>query len=319
MKRALQLFTLILFIGLAAFVSPKLQAQVYNYDPHVDEDLLGELERPRKLQFGMRMGAMIAGGAPTAFYSGQGGFDLGDGSANLYSIDERLNLGGANSYTRAQVLELLNVTDFYIPADGYPTPASYDPAVLMGVRVMQRFNLGNALIFDADFIRLRSRAAWQLVTNLLPDQGQGSEDRRDFGIFGEEERLQLHLGYRTASPIDKSMSYVLGLGVNMVSTRITDHYVVIEGQGRSEEFDLITTFNPNGQTGPATGSLTGTSFGAYGRIGLEAYVPNGSGVELTYRLGYDTIVLGREKFRALTHVVALTWLMPPPKISSLQM
>ena len=315
MKRALQLFSLILFAALTAHMLPSLHAQVHNYDPYTDDDLKDPLERAKKLQFGVRMGAMIAGGGPTAFYDGRGGFELGDGSANLYSIEERLNLGGANSTTRSEVLNLLNVTDFYIPADGYPTPDSYDPAVLMGVRVLQRFNLANSIVLDVDFIRLRSRAAWQLVTNLLPDQGQGTEDRRDFGIFGEEERLQFHLGYRTASPIDKSASYVLGLGVNMVSTRITDHYVEIEDR----TFDLITTFTQNGQTGPATGSLTGTSFGAYGRIGLEAYVPNGSGVELTYRIGYDAIVLGQETFRAFNHVLALTWLMPPPKISSLQM
>jgi hypothetical protein len=286
-------------------------AQVYNYDPYTNQDLEGEFERPRKLQFGMRLGAALGGAASTAFYNGQCGnkedndgepCDIGDGSANLYSIEDRLNLGGANSLTRSSVLDLLNVTD---------------PAVLMGVRVLQRFNLGNSIVFDADFVRLRSRAAWQLVTNLLPDQGQGTEDRRDFGIFGEEERFMVHLGYRTASPIDKSASYVLGLGVNMVSTRITDHYVVIEGGGRTEEFALITSYNA-GQTGPATGALTGTGFGAYIRVGAEAYVPNGSGVELTYRLGYDAIKLGRETFRTLDHSLVLTWLMPPPKISSLK-
>jgi hypothetical protein len=317
MKRSLKFLSVFMFVGITAVTTEQTMAQVYNYDPYTDKDLEGEFERPRKLQFGMRLGAVLGGAASTAFYNGLGTYELGDGSANLYSIEDRLNLGGANSPTRSSVLDLLNVTDFYIPADGYPTAARYDPVVLMGVRVLQRFNLENSIVFDADFVRLRSRAAWQLVTNLLPDQGQGTEDRRDFGIFGEEERFMVHLGYRTASPIDKSASYVIGLGVNMVSTRITDHYVVIEGGGRTEEFALITSYNA-GQTGPATGALTGTGFGAYIRVGAEAYVPNGSGVELTYRLGYDAIKLGRETFRTLDHALVLTWLMPPPKISSLK-
>ena len=67
MKRALQLFSLILFAALTAHMLPSLHAQVHNYDPYTDDDLKDPLERAKKLQFGVRMGAMIAGGGPTAF------------------------------------------------------------------------------------------------------------------------------------------------------------------------------------------------------------------------------------------------------------
>jgi hypothetical protein len=39
----------------------------------------------------------------------------------------------------------------------------------------------------------------------------------------------------------------------------------------------------------------------------------GAGLELSYRLGYDGIVLGTSDFRVFNHAIQLTWLFPPPQ------
>ena len=74
---------------------------------------------------------------------------------------------------------------------------------------------------------------------MLPDQGQGSTDLRDFGIFASEDRMQALLGYRTASPIDRSASWIFELGGTMTATRIRDHYIEVA----QNTYDLIVPRN----------------------------------------------------------------------------
>ena len=68
-----------------------LSAQVFNYEPYDDSDLLGDFERPKKLHFGMNINVVKAGGASSVFYNGTGLSDLGDVFRELISIPERLD------------------------------------------------------------------------------------------------------------------------------------------------------------------------------------------------------------------------------------
>ena len=52
------------------------------------------------------------------------------------------------------------------------------------------------------------------------------------------------------------------------------------------------------------------------RLGAEAYMDAGAGLELSYRLGYDGVVLGTSDFRVFNHGLQLTWLSPPPQVAA---
>jgi len=292
------------------------EAQVYNYDPH-EYDEVDEFERPRQLHFGMNINLGKAGGKPSVFYNGTGLSELGDVFRELISIPERLDwnsvAGGTANSARNQIAQSLGVANAGgMSVASYPVDQRYDVGFGFGLRVMQRFNLENALVLDVDIWRLKSRGAWQLNTGELPDQGQGSTDLRDFGIFASEDRMAMSLGYRSASPIDRSASWIFELGGTMMATRIRDHYIEVAGR----TYDLIVP--RGGQVfGPGTPDLTwGIGYGGYLKLGAEAYLDAGAGLELAYKLAYDGVVIGLSDFRVVNHTLQLTWLFPPPQVAS---
>jgi hypothetical protein len=303
----------VLLIGTTAGVS----GQVFNYEPYDDSDLLGDFERPKQLHFGMNINIGKAGGQPSAFYNGTGTSELGDVFRELISIPERLDwnsvAGGTGNSVRNQIAQTLGIANAGgMSVATYPVDQRYDVGFGFGLRVMQRFSLENSVVLDIDIWRLKSRGAWQLNTGELPDQGQGTTDLRDFGIFAAEDRMALALGYRTASPIDRSMSWIFELGGNMTAARIREHYIEVAGN----TYDLIVP--RGGQVfGQGTPDLTwGVGYGGYVRLGAEAYMDAGAGLELSYRLGYDGVSLGMADYRVFNHTLQLTWLFPPPQVSS---
>ena len=84
-------------------------AQVFNYDPYDDSDLLGDFERPKKLHFGMNINVVKAGGASSVFYNGTGSETLGDVFRELISIPERLDwnsvAGGSGNTARNRIAQ----------------------------------------------------------------------------------------------------------------------------------------------------------------------------------------------------------------------
>ncbi|MCH1575482.1 MAG: hypothetical protein L7S67_04350 [Flavobacteriales bacterium] len=304
--------------GFAMLCLPFLaEGQVSNYEPYDDSDLLEEFERPKKLHFGMNINMGKAGGKSSVFYNGAGMGDLDDVFREVISIPERLDwnsvAGGSGNTVRNQIAQSLGVANAgAMSVATYPIDQRYDVGFGFGLRVMQRFNLENSLVLDVDIWRLKSRGAWQLDTGELPDQGQGSTDLREFGIFASEERTVISLGYRSASPIDRSMSWIFELGGNLTASRIREHYIEVSGN----TYDLIVPIG--GQvSGPSPQDLTwGIGYGGYVRLGAEAYMDAGAGLELSYRLGYDSVVLGTSDFRVLNHGLQLTWLFPPPQVAA---
>ncbi len=293
------------------------QGQVFNYEPYDDSDLLGDFERPKQLHFGMNINIGKAGGASSVFYNGTGMHELGDVFREMLSIPERLDWnsvsGGTANTVRNQIAQSLGIANAGgMSVATYPIDQRYDVGFGFGLRVMQRFNLENAVVLDVDIWRLKSRGAWQLDTGELPDQGQGSTDLRDFGIFGSEDRMAMGLGYRTASPIDRSASWIFELGGTMMASRIRDHYIEVAGQ----TYDLIVPRGGQVGVGAIQDLTWGVGYGGYVRIGAEAYMDAGAGLELSYRLGYDAVVLGLSDFRVFNHTLVLTWLFPPPQVSS---
>ena len=111
-------------VFLTMWVPGALSAQVFNYEPYDDSDLLGDFERPKKLHFGMNINVVKPGGASSVFYNGTGFSELGDVFRELISIPERLDWnsvqGGSGNTVRNQIAQSLGIADA-----GAMTVASY--------------------------------------------------------------------------------------------------------------------------------------------------------------------------------------------------
>ena len=108
------------------------------------------------------------------------------------------------------------------------------------------------------------------------------------------------------------MSWIFEVGGNLTASRIKEHYIEVSGN----TYDLIVPIGGQVGTGQQQELTWGIGYGGYLRLGAEAYMDAGAGLELSYRLGYDGVVLGTSDFRVFNHGLQLTWLFPPPQVAA---
>lgn len=264
-------------------LDPSQQVRIYenNFQDDFEEE---EEETRRGVIFGLNFGAYFANKASANFYNGNCLYTLGDNVAVCNDIETRLNLG----ITAQQVQNDLGIQSFTIPADASPEAMRYNPGLLIGFRFGYRLNNENAFICDVNYVNLKAADKFSLTTNLTPDNGQGTADIRLFNIIGEEDRLNLSLGYRTGLMINDNSNWFFGAGGSMVSTRLNTNYLEIEGR----TYDLWVNFiGPNNFNGP-NGNLTATGFGWYGETGVEAFFDERFEANVGIRFSKDKIVMG---------------------------
>jgi hypothetical protein len=261
------------------------------------------------IEFGVNLGVYRAHPNSSSFYVGDGYYDLGDNQANLYSIEERLFLGT----TEDQINNTLNLGggSFWIPYDSSPLLMPYDPGLMLGLKMLYFWTPESALVMSIDAVNLKAAGPWTLETDLLPGQGQGSNDIKVYGIFGQERRMIGTLGYRTSAYIIDQAAWIFELGATATSVQIKRNYINIE----TNTYDLITFYNGGGQFSGAGSNLTSTGLGFYGVIGLEAMFEEGGNLEANLRVSRDNIILGSSEggYNEKLWNIALyvTWLIPP--------
>jgi hypothetical protein len=231
------------------------------------------------------------------------------------TIEERLGVNSVNSMVWNQVMNSIGLEAGEFEYIEYPLYSEslrlygmrYTPGTLMGLQTLLFFNPESALVLHVDAINgLKSEGAWNMVTNEIV-QGAGSENRRTFGIFSEEDRFQLTLGYRTAAYIVDEASWTFELGGTMLATQIKQNDVRIQ----NTNYQLLAAPIGNGQFSNATSSLTSTGFGAYAAVGMELFFEEGGNLMLTARVSRDRVVMGTYEDNLLQGALYLTWVIPP--------
>ena len=230
--------------------------------------------------------------AANAFYNGYAGetYELGDNTARLMTIEDRLGVDSPNSIVWSQIMNSIGLEAGEFKYIEYPayTGMRYTPGTLMGLQTMLFFNPESAFVLHLDAINgLKSEGGWNIVSSDV-DTGMGSENRRTYGIFSEEDRFQLSLAYRTAAYITDEVSWVIELGGNMLATRLKSNYVRIENQN----YQLLTAPIGNGNFANPTSSLSATGFGGFAALGLELFFEEGGNLMLTARVSRDRVVMG---------------------------
>lgn len=255
--------------------------------------------------------------AANEFFSGISGefYELADPTANLLTIEERLGVNNVNSLVWSQIMNNIGLEAGEFEYIEYPIYSEamrlygmrYTPGTLMGLQTLLFFNPESAFVLHIDAINgLKSEGAWNMVTNEIV-QGAGSENRRTYSIFSEENRFQLSLGYRTAAYIVDEASWIFELGGTMLATQLEANYVRILNQN----YQLLAAPMGNGQFSNATSSLTSTGFGFYAALGGELFFEKGGNLMLTARVSRDRVVMGTYEDNLFQGALYLTWVIPP--------
>jgi hypothetical protein len=249
--------------------------------------------------------------AANAFYNGYAGeiYELGDNTARLMTIEDRLGVDSPNSIVWSQIMNSIGLEAGEFKDIEYPayTGMRYTPGTLMGLQTMLFFNPESAFVLHLDAINgLKSEGGWNIVSSDA-DTGMGSENRRTYGIFSEEDRFQLSLAYRTAAYVTDEVSWVIELGGNMLATRLKSNYVRIENQN----YQLLTAPIGNGNFANPTSSLSATGFGGFAALGLELFFEEGGNLMLTARVSRDRVVMGTYEDDLWQGALYLTWVIPP--------
>ena len=299
---------------LALAWSPEGGAQDWDdwddYDAYVPERRGVEFA----LNFGVYQGHHKAA---NEFFSGISGafYELTDPTANLMTIEERLGVNNVNSLVWSQIMSSIGLEAGEFEYIEYPIYSDalrlygmrYTPGTLMGLQTLLFFNPESAFVLHIDAINgLKSEGAWNMVTNEIV-QGAGSENRRTYGIFSEEDRFQLSLGYRTAAYIVDEASWTFEIGGTMLATQLKRNYVRIMNQN----YQLLAAPIGNGQFTNPTSSLTSTGFGFYAAVGAELFFEEGGNLMLTARVSRDRVIMGTYEDNLIQGALYLTWVIPP--------
>ena len=308
LKKRLRGFCLIGISWLVLF--PGASAQ--DWDDWEDHESGAYVSGRKGIEFALNFGVYQANhGASNSFFNGYAGefYDLGDNTANLMTIEDRLGVDNPNSIVWSQIMNSIGLEagEFrYIEYPAY-TGMRYTPGTLMGLQTMLFFNPESAFVLHVDAMNgLKSEGGWNIVSSYV-DTGMGSENRRTYGIFSEEDRFQLSLAYRTAAYITDEVSWVIELGANMLATQLRSNFVRIENQS----YQLLTAPIGNGQFANPTSSLTSTGFGGFGALGLELFFEEGGNLMVTARVSRDKVVMGSYEDNLWQGALYLTWVIPP--------
>jgi hypothetical protein len=269
----------------------------------------GYLNTRRGIEFAVNFGLHKPNNkAATAFFSGAGGYDLGDNIAWLNTIEERLQIDQPNSVVWSQVMNATGLEAGEFRYIELPLEMRYQPGRLLGLQTLYFFNPEAALVLHVDMMTgLKSQGGWNIVSSDA-QQGMGSERRRTYGIFSEEDRLGLSLGYRTAAYIYDDLSWVFEGGASMLGTRILRNYVVIENQ----TYDLLTaSLGPGGIFQGPNSALVGIGYGGYLGAGFELFFEKGGNLQAMLRVAREEVVMGSYAEPQWNGSVYLAWVIPP--------
>ena len=273
------------------------------------------VSRRQGLEFGINMGVYLANNNPVTtsanFYNGDGWYDLGDNSATLFSIDSLLTI---SPQTISNVQNIVGTESFEIPYGAYSYTMRYDPGMMLGFKTVYFWNPESALVLGLDAMSLKASGAWTLHAAGLPDQGQGSDNIKLYGVFGQERRMITTFGFRTSAYIMDQAAWIFELGGTATGVQINRNFVMVE----NTPYELITMYNGPGQFSGATSNLTSVGLGFYGTIGLEALFEEGGNLEANIRISRDNIHLGSKEpddisfeEKSWNVAVYVTWMIPP--------
>ena len=266
-----------LFI-LISLISAPLCAQIDDED---DEDerrgenfVFIDPQGKKGFMFGLNLGYYLPNDAPAVFYDGspkgEGFLDLQD----YLQIDR----------VRNEVLtELGNPGTFIL--EEYASDMRYTNTIAVGAHIRYQFNWYHAIVADANFISLKTTDFF--VLSYPNDDGTSQDIFQNFPIEGQEDRLNLSMGYQVAfaPPGSASMNFEFGPELTSISIKSnrfsvgSRSYSILRAQSLGNNNQIINNNIP-----------TQTFFGAYAQLGANLEFDKFT-IDIAWRTSFQSIGL----------------------------
>lgn len=242
-------------------------------------------------RFGLNMGMYFPSKVSANYYNGSGFYDnnIDPNGVRMYSIEERLNLTPQETQ---YITSYFNATGFQFPYDAYPTAMRYNGGFNIGFQTAYDFNNKSSLIFDVNVCKVKAydRFTMQLIGTSM--QVNGQNDIRIFNVEGNEQRLNLALGYRTGWELTGNGLYFMQFGGSMLGTKVVNNIAHVADRN----YELII-----GAANPAQminyRPQTGIGFGYYFSTGFFLPLGTNKNAELSLAFSKDKMILNMNEFK----------------------
>ena len=242
-------------------------------------------------RFGLNMGMYFPSKVSANYYNGDGFYNnnIDPNGVRMYSIEERLNLTPQETQ---YITSYFNATGFQFPRDAYPTAMRYNGGFNIGFQTAYDFNNKSSLIFDLNVCKVKAYDRFTMQLNGTSAQQNGQTDIRIFNIQGNEQRLQLGLGYRTGWALSGNGLYFMQFGGSMLGTKVINNVAILADRN----YDLIIgAVNPAQMTNYQP--QTGVGFGYYFSTGFFLPLGEHKNAELSLAFSKDKMILNMNEFK----------------------
>lgn len=242
-------------------------------------------------RFGLNMGMYFPSKVSANYYNGSGFYNnnIDPNGVRMYSIEERLNLTPQETQ---YLTSYFNATGFQFPYDAYPTAMRYNGGFNIGFQTAYDFNNKSSLIFDLNVCKVRAYDRFTMQLNGTSAQQNGQTDIRIFNIEGNEQRLNLALGYRTGWALSGNGLYFMQFGGSMLGTKVINNVAIVADRN----YELII-----GAANPAQminyRPQTGIGFGYYFSTGFFLPLGTNKNAELSLAFSKDKMILNMNEFK----------------------
>lgn len=205
--------------------------------------------------FGLNVGYLLPNDEPATFYDGT------PKEPGFLDLNEYLG----QWFIRDQVINTLGDRAANFRLSEYPQEYRYNDALAIGGHVRYQFNWTHAVVADMNFARLRSGGLF--VIEYPNTTGFTQPIYENFEITGEEDRMNLSLGYQVALGAPSEFGLHLEFGPMLTSVNVRNNQFRI-GDGTYSILRAQTVGPAPDQliTGPIP---TVTSLGGYGQLGAN--------------------------------------------------
>jgi hypothetical protein len=255
---------------------------LYDDDEEEQEDSI------KGLSFGLNLGGYFANKATANFYNGScplDGYINEAGQVRCYSIEERLD--PSVFIQDAQTINnRIGSQGYSFPYDTYPTNMRYNPAMYVGLQLKYNFNRYSAVIMNVNALRLVASSQFSMVFYGTPAQINAQNDVRLFSIVGNEQRMNLNIGYRQGWMMGDFSNFYMQFGGSMLATKWTSNTIRVA----DTNFELFTSAPIAGQTAATVQSQARVGFGGYASAGFEFFVGKYT-FDLSFGLSRDKVAI----------------------------
>lgn len=209
----------------------------------------------RGFMFGLNVGYVLPNDEPATFYDGT------PKDAGFLDLNEYLG----QWFIRDQVINTLGDRAANFRLSEYPQEYRYNNALAIGGHVRYQFNWTHAVVADMNFARLRSGGVF--VIEYPNTSGTSQPIYENFEITGEEDRMNLSLGYQLAlgAPSEFGMHLEFGPMLTSVNVR-SNQFVIGNGTYNILRAQAVGLAPDQLTTSPIP---TVTSLGGYGQLGAN--------------------------------------------------